>query len=199
MRLQGIAFMGSSSFGDTPLIRDTVCLTVVILLFGLSPALGDPVPTWPLPEPHYTLESDRATYDLGENLDILFQISNAGDADLVYRLSCSPGIEIQIFREQELAWESATIHMPAFQDITILPGDSVGRCVMWDQTDRFGVEVEPGSFELRGVIHGNPHPLMMGVHYPELPSAQIQIVPEPSVVMLLSTIAMIRLKRRRNG
>ncbi len=194
------------------MLRNVFVLVSCIGAVGLLPASGDtltPPPwtaTWPIPIPQYSLEADSTVYSPGNPVAILFRIDNLGDADLCYTVGGSPSFEIQVFKNDEFIGSSVSapsIYNQMFWEMTIEPGESWEMSVSWNQVDSLGQDVEPGVYELRGVIL-RPPPILVWPSYPhdpspDVPSSEIVILPEPSTLLLLIGAGVGLVHRTRCG
>jgi len=171
---------------------------VVLLVVGCIAAIGtgvrqagaDLTPAGG-PRPAYFLDTDKAVYQLGEQVHAVHRLTNEGDEDYRLQKITTPVFDLWVLDiDGDKIWSYNMIVLPGNAGwLTVAPGESVLREYTWDMTDYQGNFVSPGAYELVGVIYGGAH-VRTG----------ITVVPEPTtlgVVLAGFGFAIIRRGARR--
>jgi hypothetical protein len=156
-------------------------------------------PPGPLPELVYRIETDKPVYQLGEEVHITHQALNRGDADVTIQFGWEPGFEFFILAGEETIEPWLQARSPVIWRLTLSPGESYATEWTWDMTDMEGNLLALGSYDIVGVSHGGPDPVLPGMDRPDVPVATIVIIPEPAMVGLLLMGFGILLRRRKGG
>ena len=148
----------------------------------------------------YYIQTDKAVYNLGEDVESLFRVTNFSDETLSIGTS-HPVLDIIVFEKEgesfneiwNWSWDEIYPQGPVL--FKLEPGESRELGCIWPQIDLNGsVEIEdhtpvpPGIFR----VSGNCNPTDTSVY------VDISIVPEPSSLALfaMSAIALVRYKRK---
>jgi len=158
--------------------------------------LGPLPPPGPLPELVYSIETDKQVYQLGEEVRITHRAVNEGDADVTIRFGWAPGFEFYILAEGVMIEPWYQARSPVIWWLALSPGESYVSEWTWDMTDRDGNPLGPGAYDIVGVSHGGPDPVLPGMDYPDVAVTSITIVPEPGMLALVSVSLCLLLRRR---
>ncbi len=142
------------------------------------------------PRPAYSLETDKAVYQLGEEVHAVHRLTNEGDADYRALMLSGPAFDLWVLDDQsEKIWSQHLNFTFGTWWLTVEPGASIVREYTWSMTDYAGNLVSPGQYELVGVIYGDTDV-----------STQITILPEPATVgLVLAGCWVLALRRRARG
>ena len=139
------------------------------------------------------LETDKAVYQLGEEVHAVHRLTNEGDEDYRFQKITTPVFDLWALDDQGTKiWSYYMIIIQGNAGwMTVAPGESIVREYTWDMTDYQGNLVAPGTYELVGVMYGNG-----------LAAARraITVVPEPAtmgLVLLGASFAIFRARARR--
>ena len=139
------------------------------------------------PRPGFFLETDKAVYQLGEEVHAVHRLTNEGDADYRARMLSGPAFDLWVLDDQGAKiWSQHLNFTLNTWWLTLGPGESIVREYTWDMTDYGGNLVSPGQYELVGVIYGDNDV-----------STQITILPEPATVGLVLAGCWVLALRRR--
>jgi hypothetical protein len=133
----------------------------------------------------YYIETDKAVYDLGEDLGLLFRMTNLTDKEWELRWG-GPGRDIVVEADGEAgalwAWSWWIVVDTGPRSIRLQPGESWEIVDVWPQLDyggipdpEGGVPAAPGTY----TVTGSFEPMEVSV------SVNITIVPEPATIVLL--------------
>ena len=149
-----------------------------------------------MPELVYSIQTDREVYQLGEEVRITHRAVNEGDADVTIRFGWAPGFEFYILAEGVRIEPWVQARAAVIWWLTLSPGESYVSEWTWDMTDRDGNPLAPGAYDIVGVSHGGPDPVLPGMDYPDVPVTSITIVPEPGMLALVSVSFWLLLRRK---
>jgi hypothetical protein len=149
----------------------------------------------------YYIQTDKAVYDLGENVEMLFRVTNLRDEEVSITCSQLPEYNLWVQRDEESIWERSLGGYPTVPEVELLPGEYEELGHSWDMKDNDGVLVEPGLYTVVGLMYnsiwnydnyGDPFKSEVGV--------QITIIPEPGslgfFVGVLSFLGYYNRKRK---
>jgi len=173
-----------------------VALASGIVRAELIPVADFPPPD-PLPELVYLIETDKEVYQLGEEVRITHRAVNQGEVDVTIRFGWAPGFEFCIVAGDESMEPWFQARSPVIWWLTLTPGESYITEWTWDMTDRDGIPLAPGNYDIVGVSHGALDPVLPGVDYPDVPVTSITIVPEPGMLGFVSLGFGVLLRRKR--
>ncbi|MDP2925939.1 MAG: hypothetical protein Q8N99_06210 [Nanoarchaeota archaeon] len=143
----------------------------------------------------YYMQTDKAVYNLGENVEMLYKVRNFGEEDVVFGF----GDQVQHYFKvhepfsERLVWKWPIVGFPAFSYFVLGPTESKQYIEHWDMTDYQGstfdtsddTMVLPGFYEATGRLH----PLLLSQNVPV--SVQIDIITEPSTLSLLAIGSLV--------
>ncbi len=157
-----------------------------------------------LPDPNncpnleYTIETDKAIYQLGEQVHIVQEYSNLSDDAVTFIFYQSPGFDMWVLKGADVIWHQVKGWQNDIAHPTLSAGESFRSEYSWGMVDDNGNPVAPGEYEVLGVMVGGPDPAMAGCEYPAAPSTTITIIPEPTtLVSLLVGLGLTSMRKRR--
>jgi hypothetical protein len=147
----------------------------------------------------YYVQTDKAVYNLGEDVDFLYRVTNLRDEE--WRIEWGFPIFDVIAEEKDgenfneiWNWSWDKIHPMGPMVVTIGPQESIELNEVWPQIDLNGsLEIEdhthvpPGLYRISGVCH--PTDISIPV--------EISIIPEPSSLVIFLTGLSILITRKR--
>jgi len=150
----------------------------------------------------YYVETDKVVYDLGEDVGVLYRITNLRDEEFRIRGS-NPKRDIVVAAEKDNNWRELWKWSwfqvgpagPVFLDLE--PGEATELSDYWPQTDWNGTreieddfQVLPGTYRVSGVLH-TTHTRI---------DVDIAVIPEPgSFVLLCGGAGLLRVLTRTRG
>jgi hypothetical protein len=145
----------------------------------------------------YSIETDKQVYQLGEEVLITHRAINEGEVSITLEFLYTPGFSFKVLRDGEEVWAPFVL-CPGRYLWGLAPGESYVTQWTWDMNDSDGNPLAPGRYEILGIPHGGPSPIVLGGHYSQRPVTTITIVPEPGMVgiFLLSFCVVLRRKTR---
>jgi len=156
-----------------------------------------PLPVTPLPVT-YLIETDKAVYELGEQVHVTHRLINHGEEPFVIQFMVDPGFDLWVLQEGIEVWPGPTMHFQVIWDWVLPAGETAEFHYTWDMTDSCGDLVAPGMYELLVRMNGGPYPVYVGYEYPPDPQTQIAIIPEPGAGALM-VLGLAFLAKCRKG
>jgi len=153
----------------------------------------------------YYMQTDKSVYDLGEDVEMLYRVTNLREEDTVFWFSHGPEYrqcDFIVEKDGETIWD--TTHWPvtwAMTEFVLEPLESKEYIQLWDMTynegwkrgDPRGNEVTPGNYDITGVLSYSPS---FERYVPV--TVQIQVIPEPATFGLIGIgLASLLTRRRR--
>ena len=146
----------------------------------------------------YYMQTDESIYDLGENVEMLYRVTNLGDEDVMFLFNCGPAddrCDYLVDQNGERIWDNLRRpHTRAFSYFTLNALESMEFTLSWDMTDLDDNQIVPGYYDITGVL-GN-----LDIDYADryVPvSVYIQVVPEPATLFLVGSGLVGVLSRNR--
>jgi hypothetical protein len=148
----------------------------------------------------YYIQTDKPTYDLGENVEMLFRITNLTDANVTIVCSKSPWSNFYVQEGGETIWMKVHGFYGDMPPVHLSVGESVEIPHIWDMIDDMDNLVEPGIYDVVGVMYNQPwnYYVNNGEYVPTEVAVPITIVPEPSSLAILLG-GMIYFTRKRKS
>jgi len=161
----------------------------------------------------YYIQTDRSVYDLGEDVEILYRITNLTDG--VWQVDGLAPIEdilVELKDGENLTevWSLSLLY-PPFPGPGVLrlqPYESREISVTWPQIDLNGTieteddtQVPPGTYRISEVVNGVNHGVEPPVEINTRVAVDITIVPEPgSLILFVVGLPLVNyINRRRRG
>jgi hypothetical protein len=175
--------------------------TLAVLVLGIAPiAMAVPNSNSIIEDGiEYYIQTDKSIYDLGENVEMLYRVTNLRSEEWRFGYSFPIGDAIVAAKEGEVFneiwhWSWDKIHPMGPIVFQLGPGESAELNGIWPQIDLNGsVEIEDHTQVPPGMYK------MMGVFYPtdSYIVVDMTIIPEPATLSLLGLGAVI-LKNLKN-
>jgi len=141
----------------------------------------------------YYIQTNKFKYDLGENVEMLYEITNLGSEAITFNFSYTPEWNFWVKNNNEnLVFQAVTGWWAMGTSFTLQPNDNKDFSYIWDMKNAEGHLVELGAYTVIGGLDAN-----MGEYgYTQVPVG-IDIIPEPTSVFLLSIGVLGIIKRNR--
>ncbi len=145
----------------------------------------------------YTIETDKAIYQLGEQVHVVQEYSNLGGVDISFNFNQEPGFDMWVLKDGNVIWHQVKGGLPVVTYPTLSAGESFKDEYIWEMINDDGNPVAPGEYEVWGLMLGS-YPAKVGCEYPAAPSTTITIIPEPTtLVSLLVGLGLTSMRKRR--
>ena len=133
----------------------------------------------------YYIQTDKSLYTLGEDVEMLYKVTNLRDEDVTFSFHYSPEWNFWVEREGQSVWRAVNGWYAMGSQFTLIPGESKEFPVysppyIWDMQDSKNNLVDIGEYNvIGGLDDGKGEYDSTGV------SVRIEIVPEPTSIALL--------------
>jgi len=102
----------------------------------------------------YRVQTNKRVYELGENVEIWFTVTNRRNEPV--KIACSQYPEFNLWvKGIHIVWSLAGIQ-PTKHSIDLAPGQSAGLCQTWDMKNSKGSLIAPGIYTVVGVMYNTP-------------------------------------------
>ena len=131
----------------------------------------------------YYIQTDKTTYLLGENVEMLYRITNLGQQSVTYTASWIPIWNFWVESSGQSVWQGIHFKLAGHTSVTVEPGESVefpDYSFTWNLRDDTGEFVQPGYYDMIGGIDRFDN----YYEYTKV-GVEILVIPEPATVALL--------------
>jgi len=144
-------------------------------------------------EIEYYFELDKSIYERGENVEMLYRVTNLKDENVTFWFSCSGQKNFLVNKNDINVWQAydACYLMPT--EFTLAPGENKTFTYIWDmkinQNELLGV----GQFDVIGRLD-----IYSGLYDYTMVGVSMEVVPEPLSITILTVGSIgILIKRKR--
>ncbi len=108
----------------------------------------------------YYMQTDKSVYNLGENVQMLYRVTNLGDASVMFFFAVGPvndRCDFMVDKDGERIWDN--LNRPSFDaetSFTLRPLGSRSFTWSWDMTDLSGSQILHGNYDVTGVLDYYP-------------------------------------------
>lgn len=168
-------------------------IALTIIMFFSTSADATPV-NWNAIEVNdveYYVQTDKSVYLLGEDVEILYRITNLGQESITYTVSWSPIWNFWSETGGQHIWTGMYSKLGMVTSLTLEPSESVefpeyNPPFTWDLCDDTGDLVQPGEYDvIGGIDHSENY-----YDYTKV-SVQIEVIPEPATLSLFGGGALL--------
>jgi hypothetical protein len=106
----------------------------------------------------YYIQTDKAVYNLGENVKMLYRVTNLGDQEVNMWFPHSPVYNFWVAKDQEHIWRAVNAWWDVTTTLVLAPGESkefpdYEPPQIWDMSDTDGNSVSPGRYTVIGGLY----------------------------------------------
>jgi len=149
----------------------------------------------------YYIQTDKSVYRLGENVEMLFRVTNLRDEAVTIGCSQSPEFNLFVRKDAERIWALIHFFSAYSPGVELLAGEPKELTHSWDMSDDDGVVVEPGLYTVVGVMYNQTWNYYnnRGYTITEV-GVPITIIPEPGSLAILGMgfLSLLIYNRRKN-
>ena len=129
----------------------------------------------------YYIQTDNAVYNLGEDVEMLYRITNLTDEEVLIGCSRSGEFDLWVQKDGQTIWALAHWFTWFSPGVELSAGELQEISHNWDMKDDDGVLVEPGIYNVVGVMYNEPWNYYnnRGYTITEV-GVPITIIPEPA-------------------
>ena len=133
----------------------------------------------------YYIQTNKSIYDLGENIEMLYRVTNLRDEDVTFSFPGSPEWNFWVEREGQSIWRAVNGWYAIGSGFTLSHGESkefptYNTPYIWDMRDSENNLDDIGEYNVIGGLDGGK-----GEYDSTGVSVRIEIVPEPTSIALL--------------
>jgi hypothetical protein len=146
----------------------------------------------------YYMQTNKAVYDLGEDVQMLYRVTNLGVEDVTFEFASTYqydfGVMAQFMGEEEeiWTWSYGKGFYLWFTEFTLKSGEHINFETSWDMTHNDGYQLNPDAWDSYSIYGSLAYPPNFSTV-----SVPIDIIPEPTSIILLGLGAVML--RRKGG
>ena len=140
-------------------------------------------------EIEYYIETDKSVYQVGEDVEMLFRVTNLSDQNksvTCYRLSY---YNQMVRQNDQMIWVQFNGYLTTIADIDLEPKEVLVHNYTWNMIDYNNNLISPGMYDVVGIMYSYP---VIEVSVP------IQVVPEPVTLVLLLAGSVVLSRKKQN-
>ena len=145
----------------------------------------------------YYIQTDKSVYNLGEDVEMLYRVTNLRDENVTFSFCHSPEWNFWIEREGQGVWRAVNGWYAMGSRFTLSPGESkefptYKPTYIWDMRDSENNLVDIGEYNVIGGLDGGK-----GEYDSTAVSVHIKIVPEPTMILLFGLCGLLLIRNRQ--
>jgi hypothetical protein len=147
----------------------------------------------------YYIQADKAVYDLGENVEMLFRVTNLRDETVAIPCSRTGPFNLMVQKDQETIWMLAHFFQWDMPVITLSAGESTNiPPYNWNMKDDGGNLIGSGTYNVGGIMYNEPwNNNNHGIPYATSVTVPITVIPEPSSLALFMACLSVLMRNKR--
>jgi hypothetical protein len=144
----------------------------------------------------YYIQTDKSVYNLGEDVEMLYRVTNLGVEDMTFSPLPLPEWNFWVERDGDHIWRAVNAWYGKITEFTLRSGESrefpaLSHPYVWDMQDDEGNLVTVGDYSVIGGLYDGS-----GYYDYTKVNVHIEIVPEPASFLLFA-LAGLFLKKRK--
>jgi len=134
----------------------------------------------------YYVQTDKSVYDLGENVEMLYRVTNVGTENVTFTFPHSPVWQFWVEKDGEQIWSAINWRLAVLTKLTLMPEEfrefpDFRPPFIWDMRDGEDNLVGLGKYNVIGGLYDG-----LGYYDYTKVAVSIEIIPEPSSFLLLA-------------
>ena len=101
----------------------------------------------------YYVQTDKSVYKLGENVEMLYRVTNLKNEDVTFRFPHSPQYNFWIEKDGEVIWRAINGWWTVITEFTLSPNNSKEFNYIWDMKDNENILVNVGKYSVIGGLY----------------------------------------------
>jgi len=146
----------------------------------------------------YYIQADDSVYNLGEDIEMLFRVTNLREEDVTISCSRDPEFNFWVQKDEESIWTQIQSWYWFSPGIEILAGEFEERIYTWDMIGDDENPVGIGTYNVVGLMYNEPWNDYYGNPVPSEVPVEITIVPEPSSLVLFMAGLSVLFRKRKS-
>ena len=188
--------------GEGKMKKAKFLLIIVVLIFTSQLANAEIVSNSIIVDDiEYYMQVDDSVYNLGEDVEMLYRVTNLSDEEAGFGFPNSPEFNFWVEQDGENIRTAVEGWMTMPTSFTLLPDESKEYSWIWDMRDDWeqfgGVLVDPGLYDVIGGLDGGTSISTKEYEFTEVP-VSITIVPEPGSLTLFLGGLFVLIRKKNN-
>lgn len=173
-------------------------VTVVLVLGTCQVARATPVDSNSIIQDgiEYYIQTDKFVYDLGENVEMLYRVTNLRQEDVTFSFPGTPEWNFWVEKDGENIWTAVEGWWLIGSGFTLAPSEYKEYPFEWDMRDAEDNLVNIGEYDVIGGLDGGTSIHSKDYDFTRV-SVPITIVPEPCSLALFTVGLSILMSRRK--
>lgn len=143
----------------------------------------------------YYMQTDKAVYDLGENVEMLYRVTNLGSENITFNFDDQVQYCFLVKDNGNTIWDTPKAGFPGGSIFVLQPNNFKEYSKDWNMLNNQGSSIRPGTYYVTGSLH--PVFLIQEDKYAPV-SVQVEIIPEPATLGLVGLgLAGLYLNRKK--
>ena len=166
-----------------------VCISILFMTVSAKATLVDSNSSIVVDNIEYYMQTNKSVYDLGESVEMLHRVTNLRDGPLTFVFGAQQQCSFGVWDGETKIWYWPKNVSPGGSIFTLQPGEFKEFLQDWDMMNDNGTWnpiddflVSPGIYDVSGQVWGTTYDGII----PEFVSVPIQIIPEPSSLLLFA-------------
>jgi hypothetical protein len=172
-----------------------VKITVLAIIVCFSASVNATPVNWNSVEVNdieYYMQTDKAIYNLGENVEMLYKVTNLSNANVMFGFGGDPEWNFWVEKDGDYVWQAVEGWWASGTGFTLAPSESKEYTYTWDMKDYSDVLVSLGEYK---AIGGFDAGVAYKYEYSKV-AVPINIIPEPATFILFGFGVFLLRKRK---
>lgn len=169
--------------------RKIVKITALAVIMWFSTAANATTVNWNAIEVNdieYYMQTDKAVYNLGENVEMLYKVTNLSNANVTFSFGGDPEWNFWVEKDGENIWTAVQGWWLIGSGFTLSPNEFKEYTYEWNMQDNEEDLVNLGEYDVIGGLDGGTSISSKKWEFTEV-AVPITIVPEPCSLTLFIT------------
>ena len=181
--------------------RGVIVAGLMVIILGIAPlAMATPDSNSIIIDGiEYYIQTDKSVYSLGENVEMRYRITNLRDEDVTFSCFELPVYQFRAEQDEVQIWSAPIVRLPVSVVLTLQPGEfrmfpnDFPPPFIWNMRDYGNDLVGIGNYNIIGGLYDGQLDVF---DYTEI-GVSIEIVPEPSTILLIS-LGLVGIRKKHH-
>ena len=147
----------------------------------------------------YYIETDKSVYQLGEDVEMVFRVTNLRDQDVSMTCASSPYFNQMVLQNSQTIWLRFIGYLTILTDVDLAPNEFIENSYSWNMIDRNNILIGPGEYDVVGIMYNGPWNYLENRDFTDTEiGVAITIVPEPGTLFLLLPGIVVLARKKRS-